>query len=489
MKGNADGSDRRTSRRTFLGLVGLAAGAGATTSASALPTWQSSAETTGGFTIRQGDQCIPVEPLSYESDTVADFYAYSTEDYESHTKTGLEASDVSQLFLYEDPDGRISLAIIHDVAEGSEGTGGAASFSFSGLSADGEWLVRNDDYSGANEIWDVSSSHESDAVHWSWNKWHSDGGVFGGLGDGFEVTIDPAFNGSARLDPETAGEITEWQFVSGDPANPDRISLDMSEPLTIQAGACGTDVAEKVTAELDVKPGEGAVVNPRSRGRLPVALLSSETFDATTVDPGTITFGPGDAAPVHLVETDVNGDGRADLLMHFEMPATGIVVNTTTVTLNAETTEGTRVYASDDLDIVANRDDDEEEREHTNHEETEEDDSETTETTEDARERAEDTTNEARERAEETREEAEEKAEKEREKAEKEREKAEEKREKRDEKREKRESDDEEGDRGRGHGHGRGRGENEGGDDDDDDDGSDDGGDDDSLIGIGALLG
>ena len=448
-----------------------------------------SAAATDRVTIRQGDQCIPVTPLSHEDATVTEFYGYSMEDYESHTKTELEASDVSQLFLYEGPDGTLSLGIIHDVAEGSEGTGGAASFSFEGLAADGEWTVRNDDYDGANEIWDVSSSHEGDAVHWAWNKWHSDGGVFAGLGSDFELTIDPAFNGEAQLEPGTPGEISEWQFVSGDPADPDRISLDLSEPLTIGTGACETGVSASISAELDVKPGAGAAVNPKSHGRLPVALLSDDSFDATTVDPESITFGPGDATPVHLKEVDVNDDGRVDLLMHFEMDATGIVVNTTTVTLNAKTGDGTRVSGSDRLDIVANRDDDEEKREHeSDHEETEREErkSETEtsekeaegegEPTEEASETAEEKREEAREKAEEKREKAEKKAEEKREKAEEKREKKEKKREKEEEKREK--EREKEGEK-------RGNGDDGGSDGDDDDDETESG----SLIGLGGLLG
>ena len=41
--------------------------------------------------------------------------------------------------------------------------------------------------------------------------------------------------------------------------------------------------------DIDIKPGSDPnPINPGSNGLIPVAILSSEDFDATTVDPATI---------------------------------------------------------------------------------------------------------------------------------------------------------------------------------------------------------
>ena len=75
---------------------------------------------------------------------------------------------------------------------------------------------------------------------------------------------------------------------------------------------------------IDIKPGnEGDFppINPKSRGKVPVALLSSSSFDAMNVDISTLTFGAtGDEDSLsHCNKTgkDVNGDGMLDMLCHF----------------------------------------------------------------------------------------------------------------------------------------------------------------------------
>jgi len=74
---------------------------------------------------------------------------------------------------------------------------------------------------------------------------------------------------------------------------------------------------------LDVKPGSSnrAPINPRSKGKYPVALLSDATFNAMDIDPSTLTFGrTGNEASLSKCDPygqDVNGDGRLDLVCHF----------------------------------------------------------------------------------------------------------------------------------------------------------------------------
>jgi hypothetical protein len=93
---------------------------------------------------------------------------------------------------------------------------------------------------------------------------------------------------------------------------------------------------------VDVKPGESSTVNPRSRGRIPVAILGTADFDAATVDVSTIRFGATgvEAPPDKWKSQDINGDGRSDLFLHFRTQDTGLACGQTLARLSARTTDG-----------------------------------------------------------------------------------------------------------------------------------------------------
>jgi len=75
---------------------------------------------------------------------------------------------------------------------------------------------------------------------------------------------------------------------------------------------------------IEVKPGsqERAPINPKSNGKIPVALLSDSGFNAMEIDPATVTFGAtGNEASLSKCNSagvDVNYDGLLDLVCHFD---------------------------------------------------------------------------------------------------------------------------------------------------------------------------
>jgi hypothetical protein len=84
---------------------------------------------------------------------------------------------------------------------------------------------------------------------------------------------------------------------------------------------------------IDVKPGVFPnTVNPASKGKVPVAILSTAAFDATTVISASVRFGATgtEATAVHSAIADVNADGRNDLILQFLISETGIVCGSTT---------------------------------------------------------------------------------------------------------------------------------------------------------------
>jgi hypothetical protein len=95
-------------------------------------------------------------------------------------------------------------------------------------------------------------------------------------------------------------------------------------------------------------------INPKSKGNIPVAILTTGDFDATTVDPLSVEFGPDGATESHgrgHIE-DVDGDGDDDLVLHFRTQDTGIQCGDTSASLIGETSGGQAIEGSDSINTV-----------------------------------------------------------------------------------------------------------------------------------------
>lgn len=121
-----------------------------------------------------------------------------------------------------------------------------------------------------------------------------------------------------------------------------------------------THAAAGCEVDIDIKPQSCPnSINLRSRGVVPVAFLSAGCFDATTVDPATVTFGPDHAVPVHAgycghIE-DVDFDGDMDLLFHFNKQETGIQPGDTHATMWGRTYGGEDVWGTGPIRTVPPR--------------------------------------------------------------------------------------------------------------------------------------
>lgn len=104
---------------------------------------------------------------------------------------------------------------------------------------------------------------------------------------------------------------------------------------------------------IDIKPGSYPnSINLGKKGVIPVALLTTAEFDATTIDPATVRFGPAAVPPLRWAQEDVDFDGDMDLILHFDAPECGFTATDTEGVLTAATYGGREVVGSDTVRIV-----------------------------------------------------------------------------------------------------------------------------------------
>ena len=101
---------------------------------------------------------------------------------------------------------------------------------------------------------------------------------------------------------------------------------------------------------VDVKPGsEDNPINGASKGVTPVAILTTDTFDASQVNSTSVRLGPNATTIAHKSAhyDDVDGDGRIDWLGHFRTRDIGIDSDTSSLTLVGQTLGGIPLSGSD----------------------------------------------------------------------------------------------------------------------------------------------
>lgn len=121
-----------------------------------------------------------------------------------------------------------------------------------------------------------------------------------------------------------------------------------------------TYVEPAVWVDVDIRPGsETNRINPRSRGRVQVAIVTTDDFDASTINLNSVRFGPRAAQPIcNPKDTacyrlhDVDADGDQDLVVTFDVEETGILCGDTEVTLTGHTFDGVAILGRAAIETV-----------------------------------------------------------------------------------------------------------------------------------------
>jgi hypothetical protein len=111
------------------------------------------------------------------------------------------------------------------------------------------------------------------------------------------------------------------------------------------------DVPTVLTVPIDIDPSDSNnTIDLKKGGTVSVAILSTATFDATTVDPGSVVF--GEAAPSRSRVTDVNRDTRKDLLLEFAIRDLTLPAGPGDATLTGTTYDGMAIQGTDTVNVI-----------------------------------------------------------------------------------------------------------------------------------------
>lgn len=157
--------------------------------------------------------------------------------------------------------------------------------------------------------------------------------------DGTPATTSLDQGNSLIFDPTTF-------TITAPSTNPDPvIVLIQGVEVFLEAGK------SKKIIEIDIKPGSYPnSINLKSKGVIPVAVLTNDYFDASTVNPDTVLF--ADAVPVRWTMEDVDRDGDDDMLLHFITRDLSLNENSTEATLTGDTTDDFDIMGTGTVNIV-----------------------------------------------------------------------------------------------------------------------------------------
>ena len=132
-----------------------------------------------------------------------------------------------------------------------------------------------------------------------------------------------------------------------------RHALGSGLVIALASAAAAGDQTMKVS--IDVKPGDTPTTLERNReGMVPVAILSTAEFDATTVDPGSVRIGPTgtEAEPVRSMQSDANQDKRTDLMVLVRVQDLKLTCEDKVIRLTGKTASGVAIEGSEAITVT-----------------------------------------------------------------------------------------------------------------------------------------
>ena len=231
--------------------------------------------------------------------------------------------------------------------------------------------------------WTRQTSGTTSFLNDVWGSSSSDVFAVGGNG---EILHYDGVSWSAQVSPTTAQYATVWGFGPSDVYAAGDSGVDgeihyydgsswttlptaFNQPITSLWGVSNTEMfavsqfgqvyhsqslVTTLVVDVDIKPGSNTnPINLKSNGNIPVAILTTSTFDASSIDPLSVQFGPDGAFEVHAkghIE-DVNGDGLNDMVLHFKTKDTGIEVGDTEACLTGSTLAGDDIEGCDSITV------------------------------------------------------------------------------------------------------------------------------------------
>lgn len=159
------------------------------------------------------------------------------------------------------------------------------------------------------------------------------------------VPVDGVATATVTITPERPGTITDVAEVTTDSLDDDLADNDAEATVEVF-----------LPVQIDIRPGGTPnAVNPAAGGNVPVAILTTPDFVATTVNAASVCFGDAEApaqrdcSEAHGTghEQDVDRDRDLDLLLHYETQETGIDVGDTRACLTGATSAGIHIFGCD----------------------------------------------------------------------------------------------------------------------------------------------
>ena len=120
--------------------------------------------------------------------------------------------------------------------------------------------------------------------------------------------------------------------------------------LAVAVGSAPAAAQQPLKVTIDVKPGDDKVtIEPEREGMVPILIVSSPQFDATTVDPDTIRVGPEgtEASIFRSMLEDVDRDGDTDRMLLVRVRDMRIKCGNKIIKVTGKTVQGRSFEGSD----------------------------------------------------------------------------------------------------------------------------------------------